>query len=65
MAKTLILTADLGAKKVTFGVEGQPGFAGVFEQGVERIVEDDALAAKLLAKGFFTEVTPTSKKQKE
>ena len=50
MAKKLVYNGSLGPNQVTFGE------AGVFTKGVPVLVEDDALAAKLLAKGAVTEV---------
>lgn len=53
--KTLIYTGALGPKTVTFGV------AGAFEAGVPKQIEDDAIAAQLLAKGCFEEAAVNKK----
>lgn len=52
MAKTLIYTGVLGPEKVAFGVAGQ------FIKGEPKLIEDDEIAKKLLAKGYFEEQVP-------
>lgn len=48
--KTIVYTGALGPRTVTAGA------AGVFEAGIPRQIEDDAIAAQLLAKAGFEAV---------
>lgn len=58
MAMKLVYNGSLGPDQVTFGA------AGVFRKGVPVLVEDDALAAQLLAKGGVSEVAAPAAKPK-
>lgn len=50
--KTLVYTGNLGPERVSFGV------AGSFVKGQPVLIDNDQIAAQLLAKGCFEEQAP-------